>query len=241
VLDGAVSRLGLRDPSVQRLLARESHRMGRFDRAYNYLRELKKTGDVGDDELADYLARAGMVQHEEGKDREAKRTLHRALKHDPRCGRAHMVLGDIAELEGDGAEAIEHWRSAARLSAELAPRALSQLERVTFRRGNFSQMESIYRQVLEDRVDDEDTTLSLASFLRKQGRDEEAIRLLEEFNEAHPISIGVMALLARLYLHTDSDRLERFLQANVERFVHGVTPDEDDEDDTAEAESMPWR
>jgi len=237
VLDNAASRLGLRESPVQRILARESHRMGSFERAYAYLRELKKTGEIGEPDLAAYLAEAGSSLLKSGDEREAKRTLQRSLKHDDECASAHMALGDLAGKSGDDNEAIERWRAAARLSSSFAPRALSQLERVTFGRGTFSQMEDIYRQVLATRTDDEGATLSLASFLRKQGRDGEATQLLEEFHDRHPMSVGAMVLLMSLYFNSGSDQLEHFLQTNEERFVHGAT----DGEPAGEAESMPWR
>ena len=98
-------------------------------------------------------------------------------------------------------------------------------------------MEEIYRQVVAARTDDEGATLSLASFLRKQGRDEEATQLLEEFYDRHPMSVGAMVLLVSLYFNSGSDQLERFLQTTEERFVHGAA----DGEPADEAESMPWR
>ncbi len=237
VLDGAASRLGLRDGPVHRILARESHRMGGYERAYGYLRELKKSGEIGDTELANYLAEAGTALLESGQEREAKRLLQRSLKHDSECAGAHLALGELADRSGNDTEAIERWRAAARLSPAHATRALVQLERVTFRRGTFSEMENIYRQVLAARGNDEGATLALASFLRKQGRDDEAVRLIEEFQGRNPASIGALVLLLSLYAASGSDQLESFLQKNEEQFVR---PSADGEA-TGQASAMPWQ
>ena len=236
VLDNAASRLGLRASPVHRVLARESHRMGGYEQAYGYLRELKKAGEIGESDLATYLAQAGASMLESGKEREAKRLLQRSLKHDAECAPAHMALGDLAEQAGDDSEAIARWRSAARLSTTFASKALAQLGRVTFRRGTFSEMEQIYREVLAARTDDEGATLSLAAFLRKQGRDEEATRLLEEFHDQHPQSLGAVVLLMSLYAGGDTERMDQFLQKNEERFVHRGP----DFEGPGTAVPMPW-
>jgi lipopolysaccharide biosynthesis regulator YciM len=237
VLDGAVSRLGLRDGTVHRLLARESHRMGSYERAYGYLKELRKHGDIGEADLASYLAEAGAAMVRGGKDREARRLLQRALKHDPDCARAHMALGDIAEKAGDLEGAMSQWRTAARLSPALAPLALTHLERVTFQEGLFSEMKQVYEEILSARPDDEVATLALASFLRKQGRDEEAIRRLEAFVDAHPRSIGAVVLLASLYAVNDPSRLQSFLHSNIEHFVHRAGDEKHVEEEML---AMPW-
>jgi lipopolysaccharide biosynthesis regulator YciM len=236
-LETAGRRLGLREPSVHRLLARESHRMGGYERAYNYLRELRKANEIGEAELAAYLAEAGTGLLEAGKDREAKKTLQRALKHDSECASAHMTLGNLAEKDGDDGEAIRHWRDAARLSASLAPGALTHLERVCFRRGTFSEMEQNYRTVLAARNDDEVATLALASFLRKQARDDDAVPLLEEFHERHPRSIGTIVLLMSIYSQGDRSRFDDFLQRVEDRFVHRAGDEEQSQEDVA---PMPW-
>ena len=83
----------------------------------------------------------------------------------------------------------------------------------------------------------EGATLALASFLRKQGRDDEAVRLIEEFQGRNPASIGALVLLLSLYAASGSDQLESFLQKNEEQFVR---PSADGEA-TGQASAMPWQ
>lgn len=213
VLESAVRRLHLRDASVFLVLARESHRLGRTEDAYGYLRDMKKVGALGDREIALYLASAGAeMAADKERRRDARRTLQRAIKHDEECAPAHLTLGDVEEQDGNEAGAITHWRRTAVLSRELSRPALTRLVRLMFERGTFSEMEGIYRRVLEARPDDEFATLSLASFYRKQGRVDEAIEMVEEYRAGHPHTVESTLVLTAMYASSrDAMALERFL------------------------------
>lgn len=218
VLDAAARKLGLREPRVYRILARESYRMGRTDAAYDYLKDLKKAGVLGERELALYLTTIGRSAVASGNGRDGRRTLQRALRHDPRCAPAQMALGDLAEGAGDAEEAIQHWCEAARLSRDLAPQALRNVERASFQLGTFSQMEKVYREVLAARPDDEVTVMRLAAFYKKQGRGEDAIHLLEGYRAEHPDAVSPMLLLTSLHATEQGrDSLGQFLEERQQR------------------------
>lgn len=220
VLDAASRKLGLREPRVYRILARESYRLGKTDVAYDYLKDLKKAGVVGERELALYLATAGQSAVTSGNRRDGRRTLQRALRHDPECAPAHMALGELAESDGDPEEAVRHWREAARLSPELARKALRDVERVSFQLGTFSAMEKVYREVLEARPDDEVSVMRLAAFYKKQGRGEEAINLLEGYRAEHPEAVSPMLLLTSLHAtEHGKDSLAQFLEERQKRKI----------------------
>jgi lipopolysaccharide biosynthesis regulator YciM len=218
VLDTAARKMGMREARIYRILARESHRLGKSDAAYDYLKELKKTGDIGERELALYLTTVGRTAVGSGNERDGRRTLQRAIKHDPQCGPAHMVLGDMADASGNTEEAIHSWREAARLSRELAPQALRNVERASFQLGTFSEMEKVYRDVLAARPDDEVAVMRLAAFFKKQGRGDEAINLLEGYRAEHPDAVTPMLLLTSIYAtERGTDSLEQLLAERQER------------------------
>lgn len=219
-LENALRKLDLKGAAVFRILARECHALGRTEAAYNYLRELKRIGAIGDRELALYLVTVGEGDIKAGNARDARRTLHRALKHDPNCAPALFALGNLEGEAGKEDHSIARWHEAARKSREIAPSALRHLERTLFQRGTFGEIEAVYRDVLEVRPDDEDTTLALAAFYRKQGRTSDAISLLEEFRGANKGSIGGAMLLTSLYAATgDTDSLEDILEDVESEFV----------------------
>ena len=215
VLETAVKRMGLKDTEVFKMLAKESHILGKPEEAYRYLKEVKRLGAIGDRELALYLCTAGEQKAEEADLKESRKLLQRALKHDENSASTRLAMGNLEEKIDNENEALAHWKKAALLSPELSAEALRNIERVMFRRGTFGDIEAVYRAVLETRQWDEYATLALASFYKKQGRGEEAIEFLEEFRGMHPESMGSTLLLTSLYAtHKDREELEKFLEDN---------------------------
>ncbi|HEX5132678.1 MAG TPA: tetratricopeptide repeat protein [Candidatus Krumholzibacteria bacterium] len=211
-VETAARRTGLHDPTLLGIAARACHALDRTEEAYEYLKELKKAGGIGDREAALYLVTVAERENEKGRTRDAKKTLIRALRHDPECAAALLALGRIDEKAGDMNAAIRYWRRAAALSPELAPVALTSLERALYQRGTFNEMESVYRDVLDSRPSDEHAALGLASFYRKQGRTGDALHLLEDYRHTNPASVAGTVLLSSLYAaRGDTDELEDFL------------------------------
>jgi len=217
VLDTAVRTMHLRSPRVYRVLAREAHRLGRTEDAYGYLKELSRGGGIGDRELALYLASAGEALLAAGKTREARKALQRALRYDGQCATAHLALGNLEEREGRLEAAVERWRRAAALSDALSPFALERIAAVMFQGGTFGEIEAVYQEVLAGRADDERATMALAGFYRKQGRDDEAIQLLEDYRAGHPDAEGARAVLASLYASRGGGSALRQLLSEQER------------------------
>ena len=220
VLEMAVRKNGIREPRVYFALARESHTVGDTERAFDYLRELKKAGAVTDADLALYLSKAAEKVGEDGNVKEARKLASRALKLDPDSAAALLTLGNLEEKAQNLSAAIDSWTRAAVLSAELAPAALGSLERSMFQAGNFSDMEKVYRDIIGSRPSDELATVGLASFYRKQGRSEEAVGILEGYLSDQPESVRSAMLLMSMYATSgDTESLERFLDENEVRFA----------------------
>lgn len=217
VLEAAIRNLGIRDAEVYLTLAKHQNFLGNTDRAYDALEEAQKAGGITNRELALYLTSVAEHQAEAGNLREARKTLHRALRRDPNCAAGSMLMGNIAEQLGENDEAIESWKKAALLSPDLASEALHKLERRLFDKGRFSDVEKIYESVRSARQGDEAASLGLAAFYRKQGRTEEAIQLLEELLAVVPNSSRGSLLLTSLYArHRDGDTLEHYLNRSIE-------------------------
>lgn len=215
VLESAVSSMGLKDPEVFRLLAKEYNLVGKTEDAYRCLKEMKRAGTIGERELSLYLSTAGERLAEDGDLKEARKLLQQALKHDSENPVARLTAGNVEDKLGNEEGALDHWKEAALSSPELSVEALKNLERVMFQRGTFGDIERVYRDVLDARPWDEYATLALASFYKKQGRGDEAIEFLEEFRGMHPESVGPTVLLTSLYAtHKGPDVLEKFLDEN---------------------------
>ncbi len=220
-VETAMKRTGLRDAALLEIAARASHALDRSEEAYEYFRELKKAGGVGDREVALYLVTVAEKEDEKGRTRDARKTLIRALRHDPECASALLALGRMEERAEDMSAAIRYWRQAAALSSELAPVALRSLERALYQRGTFNEIEAVYRDVLDSRPSDEHAALALASFYRKQGRTGEALHLLEDYGHSNPESVAGTVLLSSLYASRgDADELGEFLDRSERSIYH---------------------
>lgn len=222
-VETAMRRTGLRDAALMRIAARACNALDRTEEAYEYLKELRKAGALGDREVALYLVTVAEKEGEKGRTRDARKTLIRALRHDPECASALLALGRFEEKAGDMGAAIRYWRQSATLSSELAPTALRSLERALYQRGTFNEIEAVYRDVLDSRPGDEHAALALASFYRKQGRTGEALHLLEDYGYSNPGSVAGTVLLSSLYASRgDTDELEEFLDRSERALDRGT-------------------
>ena len=218
VLETAIRNLHIKEPGVLMTLARHYAVTGARDKAYDTLREAKKHGSVGDRELALYLGSVGEAMIADGQLKEAKKTLQRALKHDPDCASCLFFLGEIAEKSNELDEAIDRWKQVAVLSPQLADIVLEKLETTLYEKGRFSEIEKVYNDVRAARVGDEAASLSLAAFYKKQGRGEDAIELLEDYHTNHPDSVRAALLLTSLYSkYRDGEAVERFLDKSLKK------------------------
>jgi lipopolysaccharide biosynthesis regulator YciM len=217
VLESAIKQLNIHDPKVYLSLSKHYHLLGQRERAYETLRDAKRCGAIGERELALYLSSSAEALLNDGEAKNAKKLLHQALKHDESCAYCRLILGNIAETENHLDQAIDEWKRVALLSPELAEPALHKLERSLFERGRFGDIEKIYQDVRGARVGDEAANLSLAAFYKKQGRSEEAIRLLEEYLGGYPESTRGALLLTSLYArYRDGETTERYLDGRIE-------------------------
>ncbi|MEJ2720220.1 MAG: tetratricopeptide repeat protein [bacterium] len=216
VLETAVRTLNIKDPDVFLKIAKQYHVLGLMEKSYEALKESGKYGGVGGRELSLYLTSMAERALEKGDAKEAKKVLLRALKRDPNCAPALMMLGDIEEEQDSIDEAISRWRQAAVLSPQLAEPALHKLERVLYDKGKFGEIEQIYDDIRSARGGDEAATLATAAFCMKQGKDEKAIELLEEHLAVFPDSVRTRLLLTSLYVrHRDSETVQRFLDESI--------------------------
>jgi lipopolysaccharide biosynthesis regulator YciM len=217
-LEAAAKSLNVRDHRVYVKIAKHYHVVGETEKAYESLKEARKHGALSERELALYLntAAEGLMDRKDYK--EARKVLHRALKHDPDCAPALLYLGDVEHVLGETDDSIEKWKRSAVLSPQLAEAALNRLEKVLFEKGRFGDIEQIYGDVRSARGGDEAATVAMASFLKKQGRGEEAIQFLEEYLAVFPDSTRAMLLLTSLYArYRDSDAIQHFLDDAIAR------------------------
>jgi lipopolysaccharide biosynthesis regulator YciM len=218
VLESALRSSHLKQANILLLLSGLYQKLGQIDKAYETLRELKHLEQVDDRKIALFLATAGEKNLAGGDFRTARKYLQKAIKHDPACPTALFVLGDLEEKSDRGDEAIGSWKQAALASEELTGPVLERLQRILFAEGKFGELEQIILDIMNRRNGDEAATMALALFYQKQGRDDDALQLLEEFDALDRQSLGAAVLLTFLYArHSDNDILKSFISRAVNR------------------------
>jgi lipopolysaccharide biosynthesis regulator YciM len=220
ILESAIKTSHFKQAEMISLLAGQYHKLGQTDKAFDTLRELKRLDQINDRELALYLASAGENSLAAEDVKTARKYLQKALKLDPDCPTALFVLGDLEAKNGRGEEAIGLWKKTALASEDLAGPALEHLQKILFNEGKFGELEQINLDILARRAGDEAASLALAQFYQKQGREDDALQLLEEFTAGNQDSMGATVLLTSLYSKRgDHETLESFLNQAINRDI----------------------
>ena len=131
--------------------------------------------------------------------------IHQQIKAATKAERTILINGVIMG-GGPSAWAVEaHVRAG--LKTYATPTAAKTLN---------DELEKVQALGIEIVSEDEAATLSLALFYKKQGREQDALHLLEEFTADAPASLGAAVLLASLYSNFgEAETLESFLNATI--------------------------
>ena len=65
--------------------------------------------------------------------------------------------------------------------------------------GKYSQLEKIYRKIINHKPGNPEAGIALAELYHKQGKQDEAITIFEEILNSYPNSVKTMHLLVELY------------------------------------------
>lgn len=224
LLESISKQVHTKDPAIHFALVKHYTQMERIDTAYDHLKILKQLHAIDDRKIALYLSTCGEKLLQRGDSKAARKTLQKALKHDPACASALLISGTIDAQNDDIDSAIRKWTEAARGSQELSGKALEKLEEKLFEKGHFSEIERIYKEILESRASDERVTLALAHLYKKQGRSDDSISLLKEFLSWHPKSISASLLLLSLYAkQEDLDSINQSVDELMTHCSHVAT------------------
>ncbi|MFQ5600113.1 MAG: tetratricopeptide repeat protein, partial [Candidatus Krumholzibacteriia bacterium] len=149
-------------------------------------------------DLCDYWIAIGTQHDIEGCDRGAEEAFRRAQRSDPGRAEPQIHLGLLHASEGRAQEAIRELEQAARLAPRYADvRYLLGLlyEDV----GRLDEAETEFRNALDEHPRYTMARLALGSLLAAQGRDREALQLLESVQRTGVSSADLESHLADLY------------------------------------------
>jgi tetratricopeptide (TPR) repeat protein len=133
----------------------------------------------------------------------------RALRQDPDCRYAHIILGYCHGEEGRHEKAVEHYRRAVELPGENREALRLHLAEALLAAGRNAEGEKVAREVLVESPKTAGARFVVAKAMEADGRVDEALALL---GEAHSIEPSADALMLMASFEEGRDRLPEALR-----------------------------
>lgn len=170
-------------------------------RAIEMCRRLAKAeGRSGAVDEAALLVEMARVAQAEGRSDDARRTVKKALRKDPRSIRGWVTLGDLEAERSRSKQALAAWLKVTELDLQSGPLVFSKLEATYAALGRPRDFEQVLREAIKRDPDDVGPVLALASTLAARGDSELAIEELRAALDRFPDSIELRGALGRVLL-----------------------------------------
>jgi lipopolysaccharide biosynthesis regulator YciM len=181
--------------TIQRRLARVEQRDGAADHA----------------EIRVDMAEAAQG---EGRTRDARRAVKRALRADPRCVRAWILLGQLEAERGRSKAALAAWQRVPRIDRKSGALVYPRIESAYAALDRSREFEGYLRELLAERGDDLHVRLALSRALAARGEIEEALAELRRVLERDPEHLAARAAVGRLLLseHRDPEATKEYAE-----------------------------
>jgi lipopolysaccharide biosynthesis regulator YciM len=185
---------------------------GQWHQAFTVKRQLlKQEGKKEDSLLALYLVQEGLALAEKKEEHKARQKFQEALNVDSRCAAAYLHRGHSHFREGDTGKAVAEWKNLVTKLPEYAYLAFLPLGRALYEKGEFNELESLYRSVLQHHPQQVQTLLALAEVLAKKGEHKAAIQLCQDALAVNPRLMSAYCQLLR-YQQNNAPALEETLK-----------------------------
>ncbi len=187
---------------ASRALQQVAEALHDWPRALQVVEEQTKQQGRDKASLARYRGFVGAEELAVGHTKEARQHFEEALKLDPECLLAELYLGDMEETEGRMDKAVDHWRNVALKAPAHADLVFDRLERAFFELGNYGEVVSFYRELLDrsPREASVPALLALAEIHRRKGDLVEAEAFIQEALEVDPDHMRARRQLVKLAL-----------------------------------------
>jgi lipopolysaccharide biosynthesis regulator YciM len=172
-----------------------------FARAIELARRLARL-ESRDGAAAEAELRVAWAEAEraEGRSDEARKTVKRAVRQDPRCVKGWIVLGELEAERDRGRAALAAWSRVPALDRRAGPLVYPQLEATYASLGRTREFESFLRGLLESRPDDRAARIALARSLAARGDAAPALAELDQVLARDPEDLEARSTLGRILL-----------------------------------------
>ncbi|MCU0645946.1 MAG: tetratricopeptide repeat protein, partial [bacterium] len=160
---------------------------GDWDSAGDMLSRIQKLKGIKDRRLlALYKVQSGVKCVAEGKERDGRIKFREAIKHDKICPPAYLNLSDSYIRENRYDDALSELKKFISLAPHLSYLGFSRIKNILFHEGKFSEVEVIFKSLLQQNPEDESIRLSLVDILERKGQVDKAINLCNQILERNP-------------------------------------------------------
>jgi len=195
-----------RNGTALRALAQLYEQTGRYERAIEYARRAaRQERSGGRDEEARLYAEMAKAQYAEGEHEAARHSAKKALRCNPRCVAAWVVLGNLEAERGRTKAALAAWSEVPRLDRAAGPQVYGKLEATYAALGRIRDFETYVRSLLEEQGEDACARRALATLLAARGETSSSILELNRVLDADADDLETRAALGRLLLTEGRD------------------------------------
>jgi lipopolysaccharide biosynthesis regulator YciM len=177
-----------------------------FPRAISLEQRLMKLEKRGNAEgEARLLATMAEFEREEGRSKEARKAAKRALRRDPRCAPAQVVLGQLEADRGRDKAALEAWKKVPELDRTLAIEIYPRIESAFAATQQARDYEGYLRRLVDERPGEKGAALALARYLATRGDSEQAVLEMKRLLDRDPDNLQVRIVLGQCLLAAKRD------------------------------------
>lgn len=171
-----------------------------FPRSISLERRLAKLENRDRTREASLWLRMGEYEREEGRAGAARKAAKAALKGDPGCGRAFVLLGQLEADRGRDKAALAAWKKVPALDRGAAADLYSKVEATFAATSQARNFEGFLRTLIEDEPGDPEAILALARYLRSRGDSDLASVELKRLLDREPGNLEARIVLGRCLL-----------------------------------------
>lgn len=171
-----------------------------FPRAISLERRLAKLERRDRSREASLLYRMGDYEREEGRASAARKAAKTALRRDPGCARALILLGQLEADRGHDKAALAAWKKVPALDRSVAKDLYDKVEAAFAATNRARDFEGFLRDLVRDNPGDTEATLALARYLRSRGDSDLASIELKRLLGREPGNLAARIVLGRCLL-----------------------------------------
>ena len=163
-----------------------------WEQALAVLQKLDAATDEPNATLAAFLHdRTGEAALARADEKRAARSFETAIQHDRTLTPPYLHLGDLLEQQGALSKAVAQWETLVHERPEHAYLTFDRLERVYPQIGEEAKLDRLYQEAIAGDRKDWRAHLALSRRKTREGKTDEAFRLLEEAVANNPHAIDV--------------------------------------------------